>query len=213
MTQISKTSYKNLYAIGGTTIQSGVINANSGLDLQTAFEDMTDSFLSIQDNFIDDDTMSTASATTAPSSESVKAYVDSLTLVKRARVQITGGSSTRSIGTSPQTILAAPGSGFWYNIISVSITYDYGSAVYDFGSSSDIQCKFSGVSTSAWNLDYAIMNQASNFNYRLTATGADGFNCPENTAFVLTTANGANATTGDGDVQVIVVYTLEAINS
>jgi hypothetical protein len=157
--------------------------------------------------------MSTASATTAPSSESVKAYVDSLTLVKRARVQITGGSSTRSIGTSPQTILAAPGSGFWYNIISVAIAYDYGAAAYDFAASSDIICKFSGGSGGAWVLDYSIMNQASNFNYRLSAVGTDGFNCPENTAFVVTTADGGNATTGDGDIQVIVVYTREAINS
>jgi hypothetical protein len=210
MTQLSKAAFNTAF---NTLFADNTTRDISEADLRTFQTDIKDSAMFITDNFIDEDSMATDSATKAPSQQSVKAYVDGIALVKRARVQITGGASTRAIGTAPQTILAAPGAGFWYNIISVSIAYDYGSAVYNFAAASDINCKFSGTSGGAWVLDYAVMNGGANFNYRLSAVGNDGYNCPENTAFVLTTANGADATTGDGDVQVIVVYTLEAINT
>lgn len=216
MAQISKTSFNGLYGSSGTIFPDNTTGAISEADVRQFGQDISDSFLSIQDNLIDDDTMSTATATNVASAESTKAYVDGLSLIKRARVQITGGPSTRSIGTSPQTVLAAPGAGFWYNIISVSIAYDYGSAVYNFGSSSDVIVRFNGASTSGWRMDYSIMNGGANFQRRLgfyTTVATYGLDAPENTKLELGTTNNGDATTGDGDVQVIVTYTLEAINS
>jgi hypothetical protein len=213
MTQISKTAFTNLYGSSGTTFPDNTTGAISEGDVRQFGQDMADSFLSIQDNFIDEDSFATDSATRAPSQQSVKAYVNAQVQVLRSRVQITGGSSTRSIGTSPQTILAAV-TGKFYNIISVSVAYDYGSVVYDFGSSANIVTQFSGLSATSWTLDYTIMNQSSNFNYRLVPPNTSaGFNCPVNTAFILTTADSTDATTGDGDIQIIVIYTLEDENT
>lgn len=76
MTQISKTAFNNLYGSSGTTFPDNTTGAISEGDMRQFGQDMSDSFLSIQDNFIDDDTMATASATKVPSSESTKAYVD-----------------------------------------------------------------------------------------------------------------------------------------
>lgn len=215
MTQISKTTFTGLYGSSGSTFPDNTTGQISEGDVRQFGQDISDSFLSIQDNFIDEDSMATDSATKAPSQQSVKAYVDGLTLVKRARVQITGGSSTRSIGTSPQTVLAAPGAGFWYNVISVAIAYDYGTAVYDFGASSDIVVRFAGGGGDGWRLTYSVMNGGANFQRVLSfyMSSNYGLSAPENTKLEIGTANNGDATTGDGDIQVIVTYTLEAINS
>lgn len=215
MTQISKSSFNGLYGSSGTTFPDNTTGQISEADVRTFGQDISDSFLSIQDNFIDEDSFASDSATKAPSQQSVKAYVDGVAAVKRSRVQITGGPTTRSIGTSPQTILAAPGAGFWYNIISVAIAYDYGAAAYDFGATSDIIVRFGGVSTIGWRLNYATMNGGANFQSILSyySGSVQGINAPENTKLEIGTFDNADATTGDGDIQVIVTYTLEAINS
>lgn len=216
MAQISKTSFNGLYGSSGTIFPDNTTGAISEADIRQFGQDISDSFLSLQDNVTDDDTMATATASNVPTGESIKAYVDGVTSVKRARVQITGGPSTRSIGTSPQTVLATPGVGFWYNIISVSIAYDYGAAAYNFGASSDIIVRFNGETTSGWRMNYSIMNGGANFQRRLafyTPVSTSGLNAPENTKLELGTTDNANATTGDGDIQVIVTYTIEAINS
>jgi hypothetical protein len=218
MAQINKTSYNNLYGSSGTTFPTGIPNAISSTDVKAMGQDTSDSFMSIQDNFIDEDSFASDSATKAPSQQSVKAYVDGVAAVKRARVQITGGPTTRAIGTTPQTVLAAPGAGFWYNIISVAIAYDYGAASYNFGATSDIIVRFAGSGSTGCRLSYDIINGGANFQSRLSfytpssATGY-GLNCPENTKLEIGTIDNGDATTGDGDIQVIVTYTLEAINS
>lgn len=135
--------------------------------------------------------------------------------VLRKFTQITGGASTRTIGSAPQTIIAAPGAGYFLNIISVCLKYDYGSTAYNFGAAAHPVCKFSGATDGDWRLTYSIMNGVADFNRTLDKNANDTYgsiNAPTNTAFVLTTANTGDATTGDGDLQIVVVYTLEAIN-
>jgi hypothetical protein len=211
MTQLSKTAFTNLYGSSGTTFPDNTTGAISEGDVRQFGQDMSDSFLSIQDNFIDEDSFASDSATKAPSQQSVKAYVNSQVQVLRARVQITGGSSTRSIGTSPQTILSAV-VGKFYNIIAVSVAYDYGAAAYDFGASSNLAFKYSGGNT--WGtLEYSVMNGGANFQRIISPPSATSIEAPVNTAFVLTTADSGNATTGDGDIQIIVIYTLEDENT
>lgn len=217
MTQIAKTAFSNLYGSSGTTFPDNTTGDISEADVRQFGQDIKDSAMFLDDNFIDEDSFATDSPTKAPSQQSVKAYIASqASLILRSRVQITGGSSTKNIGTSPQTVLAAPGAGFWYNIISVSLAYDYGAAAYNFGASSDIIVRFNGETTSGWRMNYSIMNGGANFQRRLafyTPVSTSGLNAPENTKLELGTTDNGDATTGDGDLQVVVTYTLEAINS
>ncbi|HYG02100.1 MAG TPA: hypothetical protein VD927_06610 [Chryseosolibacter sp.] len=71
MAQLNKTDFKAKWATLFADNVSGDIGANDMRDLK---EDISDSFLSIDDNFIDEDDMASDSATKAPSQQSVKAY-------------------------------------------------------------------------------------------------------------------------------------------
>lgn len=74
MAQLTKAAFLSKWL---TNFATNGVRAITGVFMQNFRQDISDSFLTISDNFIDDDTMATASATTAASSESVKAYVGS----------------------------------------------------------------------------------------------------------------------------------------
>ena len=57
-------------------ITTNGVNGNTGAIVNALFQDFIESLMFIDDNFIDDDSFVSASATTAPSSESVKVYAD-----------------------------------------------------------------------------------------------------------------------------------------
>jgi hypothetical protein len=137
--------------------------------------------------------------------------------VLQKKVTIAGGSTLRSIGSSAQTIIAAPGTNKYLNIISVAISYNYGAAAYDFAAGEIPQFEFSGSSGGGWRIPVSIMNGTTDVNrilaiHVITATDY-GLTAPGNTAFVLTTDNGGDATTGDGDLDVVVYYTVEDVNT
>lgn len=76
MAQLNRTSWKNLYGLLGTIFPDNTTSEISESDMRTFGENLADSFLNKSNDLIDDDTFATASSTTVPSSESVKAYVD-----------------------------------------------------------------------------------------------------------------------------------------
>ena len=137
--------------------------------------------------------------------------------VLQKKVTITGGATLRAIGGTPQTIIAAPGANKYLNIISITISYNYGAAVYNFGAGGIPNFEFTGATDGGWRIPVSIINAAADVNRVLAIqvlSGADyGLNAPSNTAFELTTADSSNATTGDGDLDVVVYYTIETVNT
>jgi hypothetical protein len=75
MAQLNKSTYKALYGSTGTTFPDNTTEEISEGDMRQFGEDQADSFMSINDNFIDEDSFASDSATKAPSQQSTKAYV------------------------------------------------------------------------------------------------------------------------------------------
>lgn len=78
MAQLSKTAFLSKWA---TLFADNTTGEISEQDVRDFRQDVSDSFLSISDNFIDEDSFATNSATAAPSQQSTKAYVDGLSAV------------------------------------------------------------------------------------------------------------------------------------
>lgn len=136
--------------------------------------------------------------------------------ILQKKATITGGATLRGIGTSPVTILPAPGVGKYLNIVSIAISYKYGTAVYNYGGTDNPMFSFSGGGIAAF-YSAAQANSGVSFNMKLNdATGVTtvgGTIAPTNSALILTTQAGGNATTGDGDLDVTVYYTIENENT
>jgi len=133
----------------------------------------------------------------------------------RTKVTIAGGTTLRQIGTIPQTIIAAPGANKYLNIVSISISYNYNSAVYNFGGTEIPFFKITGAAN-GWMLGTGIINAAADANRSLFLDNSAsdwGVDNPTNAAFVLTTKDAGDATTGDGDLDVVVYYTIEDVNT
>lgn len=123
------------------------------------------------------------------------------------RANIAGGATLRAIGSTPQTILAAPGSNKVYNILSVLVSYKYGTTVYDFNGADTIQLR---QGSTVYQMTASILNSGSSLNYQMYKTTSTG-GSSTNTA--LTFGCSIDATTGDGDIDIIVHYTTEDINT
>lgn len=136
----------------------------------------------------------------------------------QAKVTIAGGATLQAIGSVPQTIIAAPGSGKYINVISASVSYNYNSAVYNFSGTEVPVFKYNGGTGSAFAIPVSVMNGGADFNRSLGRFNTDssqlgGIPAPDNTAFILTTDDAGDATTGDGDLDVVVYYTIETTNT
>jgi hypothetical protein len=76
MTQRTKSAFGTLYGSSGTIFADNTIGDISASDQRDQGQDILDSAMFIQDNFIDEDSMVTDSATKSPSQQSSKAYND-----------------------------------------------------------------------------------------------------------------------------------------
>lgn len=135
--------------------------------------------------------------------------------ILQAKVTIAGGATLRSIGSSPQTIIAAPGANKYLNILGVTVSYNYGTTAYDFAGTEIPIFKLSG-GTVGFKIGTATMNSGADFHRALFVdnTASDyGMDLLVNAAFVLTTADSGNAAAGDGDLDVVVYYTVENENT
>lgn len=100
MAQRDKANFKSTKNSRFADNTSGAITAGNSRDM---YEDVADSFLSISDNFIDEDSFATDSATKVPSQQSVKAYIAAVVgggsgavtgSLTSGRVPVASGTST-----------------------------------------------------------------------------------------------------------------------
>lgn len=135
--------------------------------------------------------------------------------ILRATATIAGGATLRAIGSSPQTIIAAPGANKALHIHTIFVSYKYLSAAYDFASSESPAFRV-GSGKFVGFINFTTMNGGADFHAK--AITADYFanmqiTYTANTALTLTTQDGGDATTGDGDIDIVVYYTIEDINT
>lgn len=77
MAQLDKGAFENRYSNSGTGLfKTNTSNDIGSDDMRDLIDYLCDSFMSISDNFIDEDSFASDSATKVPSQQSTKAYVD-----------------------------------------------------------------------------------------------------------------------------------------
>jgi len=140
---------------------------------------------------------------------------ESLGGVYRSRSTVSS-ASLLTLGSVPVTIVAAPGANKYLNIISIAASYNYGTVAYVFASTESPAFRV-GAGNFVGFINYTTMNGGADFNAK--AITADYFANMQivystNTALTFTTQDGGNPTaaTGDGDLDVVVLYTIEDVN-
>lgn len=138
-----------------------------------------------------------------------------ISTLRKATVTVSGGATLRGIGTTPVTLIAAPGSGFYLNIVSVALSYNFSTTQYDFGAGGDPCFEFNTTGGRWGFISQATINSGSDFNFTVHQYdfGAGGTVTPDNAAFILGTLNDGDATTGDGDIDIVIYYTIETTNN
>ncbi len=118
--------------------------------------------------------------------------------------QITIAAATlRACGGTPINILSTPGANKFHSIQKVTVSKKAGSIVYAF--SDDLVFKsVGGDGQFIISKDYINVTGAVNFDLI-----KQGILNVSNVAYQLTTLNGLNSATGDGDIQVTMYYTDE----
>lgn len=136
--------------------------------------------------------------------------------ILQRKVTVAGGATLRGIGSTPVEIIPAPGANKFIHVSSISVSYNYNLAVYNFGVGSNPTFQFTGGGIVAF-ISAAQINGAADFNIKLNdATGVTtvgGAISPTNTALQLGTQDSGNASTGDGDIDVVVYYWIEDQNT
>jgi hypothetical protein len=154
---------------------------------------------------IDDDTFATASATTAPSSESVKAYVDNAAITLEVDVSSAQILNSNSV---PVALVAAPGANKFIRVIDIAIRYTFVSAAY--ATNTNLLFMYSALVAAAVDAQpSSVLTQTNN---RIFMTGGisptgtpQGYINLDNQGIVLYTQTG-NPTAGSGTIKVFITY-------
>lgn len=128
------------------------------------------------------------------------------TLVKYAAVEITS-AQLLALYTTPQTLVAAPGSGYILDFVSLLLAYDYGTAAYTLGSATNLQVKYtdgSGAAASVTQTTTGMIDQASDQIRHLDKLESNI--TPVNNAALVLTLAGGNPSVGDGTLHAKVLY-------
>jgi hypothetical protein len=154
---------------------------------------------------IDDDTFATASATTAPSSESVKAYVDNAAITLEVDVSSAQILNSNSV---PVVLIAAPGANKFLRIVDIAMRYTFVSAAY--ATNTNLLFMYSALVAAA--VDAQPSSVLTQVNDRVFMTGGisptgvpQGYNGLTNQGLVLYTQTG-NPTAGSGTIKVFITY-------
>jgi hypothetical protein len=137
---------------------------------------------------------------------------DSYLLQKKVTVS---SAQLLTLGTVPVEIVAAPGANKYLNIQRVSVSYNYNSVVYDF-SSVESPIFQVGAGNVSHFLSYLTINGGADFNVNLHEYSGGGFYhslATTNTALTLTTVAGTNPSQGNGDLDIVVYYSIEDVNT
>jgi hypothetical protein len=202
MAQRTKANFKATKNSRFANNSTGQIGAD---DSQDMYEDVADSAMFLEDNFIDEDSFATDSATKAPSQQSTKAYI---------AAQLAGGSTqsvTVSVSsaeilalfTTPKQIIAAPGAGKYIQVLSAYVFLDFASAY----SNTNTELRYAtGQSISGAITSF--LNGGSDTIANYPAGGGSGifaFSQVENSA-INYLAPSANPTGGTSTISINVIY-------
>lgn len=194
MAQRTRANFKSTKNSRFTTNGTGAI---TGAITNDMFEDAADSFVMYEDF-----------GGTSPTT---------IGALRKKTVNVAGGATLRAIGSSPVTLVDAPGSGLYLNIISVVFSYNYGTTAYDFAVGEDPCFEFNTTGGRWGFISQATINAGSDFNFTVhhgtSLTSSGGTVVPTNSAFLLGTLNDGDATTGDGDLDIVIYYTVETANT
>lgn len=108
-----------------------------------------------------------------------------------------------TLGSSPVTLLAAPGIGKVYDIVSVIVIYDYVSAAYT--TATNIRFFHGGQSTYDTTNNF-LATTGDAYRKISTDTYGGGLSTFNNGAITLSTTTGANPSGGDGTLKVTLAY-------
>jgi hypothetical protein len=126
-----------------------------------------------------------------------------------AHVEITS-TQLQSIGSSPKTIIAAPGTDKVIDLLSISIYGKYGTTTYDFSGDLEFDCN----STVFASLAAVTANSSQDFVQKLIIGGGAGnsltLSANQDLAF---TASGGNPTQGDGTFFVNAYYRILTVGT
>lgn len=139
--------------------------------------------------------------------------VGALVSFLKARVTVSS-AELLTLGSVPKTIIAAPGSNLFIAIHKIFVSYDYNSVAYDFSSGESPTFKWTSI-LAGFEIGYLDINLAGDFNMYLDSyavSGSTNLKAPTNEALRLTTAAGTDPSVGNGDLDVIVYYTVEDKN-
>lgn len=184
MTQLSKAQFTTTYADPAGTFADNTSRDISAGDMQQFSEDIKDSV-----QFKLNDSITKAIVT-----------VSSAQLL--------------TLGSVPVTIIAAPGANKFLAIHRIFTSYNYNSVAYDFGVGDSPSFKWTSI-FAGFEISYADINLSGDFNIYLenySVSGSYNLKIPTNQALMLTTLSNGDPTVGDGDLDVIIYYSIEDIN-
>lgn len=115
-------------------------------------------------------------------------------------------AAIRGCGTAAAQILAAAGAGKYHAIQKIVASYKAGATAFNFTS----ELVFKSVGGDVQFLISGDLNSLTSANFDLIKQGQKQVT---NVAYVLTTADGSNATVGNGDLDITIYYTIEDINT
>lgn len=131
MSQLSKSTFDTTYVNTSGTFQDNTTRNIDEGDLRQFSDDIVDSAMFLSDNFIDEDSFASDSATKAPSQQSTKAYIASQIGSISNSVSVLIDTADILTGNSvPYQVIAAPGAGMIIQPVSIEVSYDFVSAAF-----------------------------------------------------------------------------------
>lgn len=158
MAQLTKVAFLSKYA---SLFADNSTRQISEEDLRDFREDISDSFLTIDDNFIDEDSFTSDSNTKAPSQQSVKAYVGSVLGSRTLRTRVTmTAANIRAISSTPFQLIAAPGANKMIQYLWASYTQTYGTTAFNFPATAQYGLKLN-IEVSGGSFLHSVLNSTS----------------------------------------------------
>jgi hypothetical protein len=203
MSVLSKAAYKSLYGSSGLTFPNNTTGEISEADMRQFGEDGADSAMFLSDNFIDEDSFATDSATKAPSQQSTKAYIATQVATGLQTAKITVSSAEiLNLNSVPKVIVAAPGANQVVLVHHIFIKYIFVSAAY--ATNLTLQIGWNGTAT-PYMATSAVINQTSNKQFVNIGQNIGAAEDYSNKALEVRVATG-NPTAGDSTMVIVVSY-------
>ncbi|MBA7699325.1 hypothetical protein ES703_108019 [subsurface metagenome] len=128
------------------------------------------------------------------------------TTVKYALVEISA-DDIKALYTTAKELVATPGAGYVLEFISIVLTYEYGTIVYDLTSCTDLEVRITNKSGSAVSTTQAVAGMLDQSSDQIRALDKlEASVTPVDAAPLCLALDGADPTAGDGLVHAMVSY-------